>query len=53
MISTFVDDFGLAGKNSFVDMTTENVSVVLDVPKEEDDKFRFTGVAINFHVILC
>ena len=44
---TCVDDFDLAGTESFVDMVTERVSAVLDVSKVEDDKFRYTGIDIK------
>ena len=47
MVSTCVDDFDLAGTESFVDMVTERVSTVLDVSKVEDDKFRYTGIDIK------
>ena len=47
MVLTCVDDFDLAGTESFVDMVTERVSTVLDVSKVEDDKFRYTGIDIK------
>ena len=47
MVSTCVDDFDLAGTESFVDMVTKRVSTVLDVSKVEDDKFRYTGIDLR------
>ena len=47
MISTCVDDFDIAGEQSFVDMVTKKVNEVLDVSKMEDDKFRYTGIDIK------
>ena len=47
MISTYVDDFDLAGTKSFVEKVTKKVSDVLDVSKVEDDKFRYTGIYIK------
>ena len=47
MISTCVDDFDIAGTESFVDLITKKVSKELDVSKVEDDKFRFTGIDIK------
>ena len=47
IISTCVDDFDIAGEQSFVDMVTKKVSEVLDVSKVEDDKFRYKGIDIK------
>ena len=47
MVSTCVDDFDLAGTESFVDMVTKRVGAGLDVSKVEDDKFRYTGTYIK------
>jgi len=40
MVSTCMDDFDLAGKESFIEMITEKVSAVLDMSKVEDDRYR-------------
>ena len=47
MILTCIDDFDLAGTESYVQMVTEKVSAALDVSKVEDDCFRFTGIYIK------
>ena len=47
IISSCVDDFDMAGTESFVQMVTEKVSATLDVSKGENDCFRFTGIDIK------
>ena len=47
LISTHVDDFNLAGSDSFLEAVTEEIKKVLDVSKVEDDKFRFTGIDVE------
>ena len=47
MVSTCVDDYDLAGTNSFVEKVTKKVSANLDVSKVEDDRFRYTGIDIK------
>ena len=41
MVSTCVDDFDLAGKQSFVERVTKKVSAYLDMSKVEDIRFRY------------
>ena len=40
---THVDDFVIAGKESFVEKIRMGIAEVLTVSKVERDKFRFTG----------
>ena len=47
MVSTHVDDFDLAGKKSFVDKVTGEISKALDVSTVESDCFRFTGIDVK------
>ena len=47
MMSTHVDDFDLAGKKSFVDKVTGEISKALDVSTVESDSFRFTGIDVK------
>ena len=47
MVSTCVDDFDLAGKKSFVEKLTKEISDNLDMSKVGDDKFRYTGIDIK------
>ena len=47
MVSTHVDDFDLAGKESFVEEMTKIISAALDISQVEDDHFRFTGIDVN------
>ena len=47
MKSTHVDNFDLAGKKSFVDKVTGEISKALDVSTVESDCFRFTGIDVK------
>ena len=47
MMSTFVDNFDLAGKKRFVDKVTEEIGKALDVSTVENDCFRFTGIDVK------
>ena len=47
MVSTYVDDFDLAGKTKFVDKVTEEISKALDVSQVENDFLCFTGIDVK------
>merc|ERR1712030_281970 len=46
-VLTHVDDFSLAGTDSFVEKVIRQVEQQLTVSKVEKDKFRFTGFDIS------
>ena len=47
MVSTHLDDLDLAGKKSFVDKVTGEVSKALDVSTVESDCLRLTGIDVK------
>ena len=47
MVSTHVDDFNLAGTESFLAMVTEEIRKELDISKIEESSFRFTGIDVK------
>ena len=47
MVSTHVDYFDLAGRNTFVNKITEDIGKALDVSTVESNCFRFTGIDVN------
>ena len=47
MISSYVDDFILAGKDEFVEDITEKLKEKLDISKKEDGVFRLTRIDLK------
>ena len=47
MVSTHVDDFDQAGRETFVEEVTKKISAALDVFQVENDHFRFAGIDVR------
>ena len=47
IVSTHIDDFNLAGTESFLAMVTEEIRRELDISKIEESSFRFTGIDVK------